>query len=722
MRNLKKYCIFLFFALSVAMLFFPCNVVIAQNLSPENKKKSDIDQFPALPISSYSVTSIENPLLQGHLYNKSQGTSVEINQINLGTGNIISPPFFCYPFSSQFQLFHQPVPVKEYEWYSANTIVQGATINGIASNLIITPLWNTRGILAEITFLNTSDHEINFPVEWFVNGRIGKSNNWEWYPPFAMKSNQEDIKVKPNSDAIEFQNDSSIVLVKSIDIKPNPDHPNSFERQIILPPNKNKSLSLVILLGNDSKTLNKKADQILKNPEEARFNAVVASDKTLEDIESKVPALAGCAPELDAFYKKGLLTFSTCRWVVPEFITSPWYAESGMDGGALNNYCWGVAYISRLMSMIDPAAVRKLLITYVTSDLQKTYALNPATGKGMGVLYSYNYYSIAKATYDYITITGDQSILNEMIGSKTYLETIYHFCLSREDLNADPQLINFGGNENLLELKRTTNYSNFTPSPNAERLLIYRYLTDFYSWFNKPTPNDLTKRGEKLKSVYQSKLWDSKNKWLYCLDSEQSPKTAYSIQIFDVLRTGALTKTQKRAIISHLNTNEFLTEWGVRSLAITDKGYDSADVDWGGPGVYAGDAPELIEDLLNAGFVNQGIDLLKRIQWWSRFPYYPQAIRADRMGYREDGRPNEIAGLATTQTIIFGLFGISIGKDFISIKPVNHPFTKDLSLTDLMIRGKKIDISINKDKAEFSVSVEGKSYKSRMGKKIIIKI
>lgn len=707
-----------FFALAVAFLFFPCIYTMAQNSSSIKDTNFPI---PGL-ISYYKISAAENMLLEGHLYNKSTGTSVGINPSNFGTGNIISPPFFCYPFSSQFTLFQQPVTVTDYNWYPAGTILQGKAINGITSNLTITPIWDSRGIIAEITLQNTLDHEINVPAEWQVDGRLGTSVNWEWHPPFAMKSNPEDIRVKNNPETIEFHNDSTIVLTKSQGFTTNTDKPNSLVRQTILQPNEKKSFSLVILIGTDINLLTKSANQLLQNPAKVRLDAFAACNRLLEDIESKVPTLTGGSSELNAFYIKGLLTFSTCRWDVPEFITSPWYAESGIDGGALNNYCWGIAYVSRLMSMIDPAAVRELLVTYVTSDLHKTYALNPATGKGMGVLYSYNYYSIAKATYDYITITGDLSILNEKIGQETYLETIYRFCLSREDLNADPELIDFGGNHNLLELKQTTDYCNYTPSPNAERLLIYRYLTDFYLWQGKTTPNDLILRGEKFKSVFQSKLWDSKNNWLYSLDTEHKPKTAFSIQMFDVLRTGALTKVQQDAIVTHLNTSEFLTEWGIHSLAKTDEGYDPTDVDWGGPGVYAGDAPELMEDLLHAGFANQGIDLLHRILWWGRFPYYPQAIRADGMGYREDGRPNEIAGLAAPQSIIFGLFGITVGKDFISIKPVNHSYMKGLSLTGLSIRNKKMDISIQSEQAEFSVLIGRKKYKSALGKEIIIQL
>ena len=706
-----------FLVLVGAHLFFPC-MVIGQHSPSSTFKEIHI---PPL-MSSYRVSSARNLLLQGHLYCKSPGTSVGIDQVHFGIGNIISPPIFCYPYKIQFNLYQQAITVIDYNWYPAGAILQGSAINGISSRMTITPLWDERGVLAEITLHNTLDHLVNVPAEWQMNGSIGVSENWDWFPPFAMKSNPEDIQVKGYGNAVEFHNNSTTVLITAPGFNTNSSNPNSLEAQIRLHPDEKKSYSLILLMGTDSGSRDKKAHQLQRKTGKVRQDAFDEDEKILRAIESKVPMLIGGSSELTTFYKKGLLTFSSCRWEVPEFITSPWYAESGLDGGALNNYCWGVVYGSRMMSMIDPEGIRKLLLTYVRSDLQNTYALNPATGKGMGTLYSYNYYSIAKATFDYITITGDLGILNEKIGNETYLDYIYRFCLSQEDLNVEPALIDFGDNHNMLELKKTSDYCHYTPSPNAERLLIYRYLNDFYSWLGKTTPDNLGIRGEKFKQVFQSKLWDSENNWLYSLNGEKKPTTAFSIQIFDVLRTGALSEEQQKGIVSHLNTHEFLSQWGVHSLAITDEGYDSSDVDWGGPGVYAGDAPELVEDLLYAGFIDQGIDLLKRILWWGQFPYYPQAIRADRIGYREDGRPNVIAGLAAPQSILFGLFGITIGKDFISVKPVNHEYMKGLSLTNLMIRHKKIDIYISNEGTEYSVLIGKKKYTSVLGKPIVIKL
>lgn len=714
MREPIKYCIVLFFVLMTKFLCMP-SFAVAQNTDQGSDHPGNI----AEAISPYKITSAQNLLLPGHLYCKSSGTSVEIRQTSFGIGNIISPPYFCYPFSGKFSLFHQPVSVSDFDWYPAGAVLKGKEINGVGSVMSVIPLWKSRGILAEITLENRSDREIKIPAEWIAEGQIGKSENWEWYPPFAMKSNPQDIQVKSGQGALEFWNESTIALIKSQELRIDTVRSNTLVGEITLKPGQKKSISLVVLIGSNSETQIQEAEELMRNPGNVQTEAFANYNQMLNDVESKVPKFSG-SPQLEAFYQKGLLTFLTCRWDIPEFISSPWYAESGIDGGALNNYCWGIAYISRMMSMIDPSAVRKLLLAYATADLRKTYALNPADGKGMGVLYSYNYFSIARATHDYIILTGDLNILTEKIGQQTYLDYLYQFCLSKEDLKSDPELIDFGDNSNLLELKKTADYCHYTPSPNAERLLIYRYLSDLYSWLGKTTPDDLDKRAERLKSVFQSRLWDSKNNWLFSLDQQQQPRTAYSIQIFDVLRTGALTRDQETAVVSHLNATEFLSGFGVHSLAKTDEGYDVSDVDWGGPGVYAGDAPELMEDLLNAGFVDQGIDVLKRILWWGRFPYYPQAIRADRIGYREDGRPNEIAGLAATQSIVFGLFGISVGKDFVSINPISHSFVKGLSLNGLTMRNRKMDISVSKEKNEFLVKIGQKCYKSVLGKAVKI--
>jgi hypothetical protein len=338
----------------------------------------------------------------------------------------------------------------------------------------------------------------------------------------------------------------------------------------------------------------------------------------------------------------------------------------------------------------------------------------------MGVLYAYNYYNMARLTRDYVAVTGDTGLLLEKVRGQEVLDYLYAFCLSAEDLNNDPVLIDYGNNHNLLELKRTDGYTHYTPSPNGERVLTYQLITEMFEWLGRETPHDLQARAMQLKKVYVDKLWNEQDHWLYALDARGRLQTAYSIQVFDVLRSGILSESQETGILSHLKEGEFLSEWGVHSLSITDPGYDPGDVDWGGPGVFAGDAPELVTDLLHAGYGDKGIDLLRRILWWGDMPYYPQAIRANEKGYRENGRPNVIAGLGAAQCILVGLFGVRVELDRITVKPVKHEFMRGLGLGNIGIRDVHFSVTVDGDAKFYTVSAGGVEAVVPLGEEFVI--
>lgn len=333
----------------------------------------------------------------------------------------------------------------------------------------------------------------------------------------------------------------------------------------------------------------------------------------------------------------------------------------------------------------------------------------------MGVSYSYDYYSMALLTYDYIVLSGDVGLLDEIIRGKSYIDALYAFVFAREDMSRPPVLIDYGENQNLLELRRTKAYQHYTPSPNLERMLSYRMLDEMYQWQGRPAPVDFQRRAEQLQAVLMEQLWNEPLQWFHALDENREPRVCYSLQIFDMLRTGALSPEQARGLVGHLCEEEFLSAWGVHSLSKKDPGYDGDDVDWGGPGIYAGDAPELVMDLLQAGFADEGVDVLRRILWWGEFPYIPQAVRADARDYRRDGRANIIAALAGSQAVVWGLMGIAVDGHEIRINPVGHPYVAGMQVEHLCIRGMDLTICVDADGAGFSVKTENQTLHHRTG-------
>ena len=619
-------------------------------------------------------------------------------------------------------MYGQKVKVSRFNWYPSECVFEGQKIKGIETTMQVVPLKSKRGVLIKLTLNNLNDEEIIVPLDWAFSGSPGKSLNWEFsaetrslltYPREAPTS----IETSENSlSMVKLETRLTASLIGA-DVKA--EH-NSIGGDIKLQAGETRMLSLFLFIEakdklriTDAKNYASKQESLI---EETRSYWTTLIDS----IGGKLPKLSGGTPEFQAFYNTGLMSFLSTRFDIPDFLFNPYYATSGVDGGAANCYLWDFSYNSFITAFLDGATMRNQILQFFKVNINECFAFDPIYGKAQGPRYSYNYYNLARLMYNYLTITGDTSILNEIIDGKTALICLHEACLGFENMEEEVNLINYGNNHNLLELKKTENYTGVTPSPNGERVLTYQYLTAIYNLMGHKTPYDLIKRGEVLKEKFVQQLWNPELQWLNTLDDNGNPRIAYSIQIFDIIRTGILTQEQEHGILTHLKEGEFLSEWGVHSLAVTDPGYDAGDVDWGGPGAYTGDPAELVTDLCQAGYADKGVDLLERILWWGELPYLPQAVRANVKGYRENGRANLIAGAVSCQAVINGLFGVSFELSQIKIKPINHTMMNGLSLTGVCARGLTFDIEIKE--STFTVSRMGNKIIKPLGEEVIFEL
>ena len=71
--------------------------------------------------------------------------------------------------------------------------------------------------------------------------------------------------------------------------------------------------------------------------------------------------------------------------------------------------------------------------------------------------------------------------------------------------------------------------------------------------------------------------------------------------MFYLLGSGVLDEETEAGLVSHLNEQEFLGEYGLHSLAKGDPAYDPADVDNGGPGACTSFPPNIAIRLYQAG-------------------------------------------------------------------------------------------------------------------------
>ncbi|NLX59360.1 MAG: hypothetical protein GXY74_09775 [Phycisphaerae bacterium] len=652
-----------------------------------------------------------------HLWVDSGRVTVRPDMTEVGFGSLFSPPFFANPIRAAVTLGGRPVPVADYTWYPSEVVVRGQPTAGLDVAGRVVPLAVGPIVVCEVSLRNRSGKPIATELAVSLTGGIGTSPSWPFSAPRDRKRDTKRVK-RSGRLALRSADDTAELLLALAGEEATATD-GRLHVPVTLPAGGQQTYWIVAVLDAPDK----KADVLEKvaaSPERFIADARRNWQRRIEALEATAPVLETPSAALAAFYRRGLLTWLTCRWDSPAMHFRPWYATSGIDGGAVCSYLWDLSYTSKMAVLCDGPAVRRYLVAFARADMIDGNALNPLDGRPLGAMYSYNDYNLVRLAYDYVALTGDLSVLTEEIGDETFLDYLYRYALRAEDLTRPPTLIDYGTNRNLLELKRTDDYQHHTPSPNAERVLIYARLESLFKWTGRTTPHDLAERARVLRTRLVDQLWDAEHGWFQCRDRKGRPRLAYSIQIFDLLRTGILSPEQKKAVVAHLNEDEFLGPYGVHSLSKKDEGYDPGDADWGGPGAYAGDVPELVVDLINAGFEREGIDVLRRVLWWGEFPYIPQAVLAGSRDYRRNGRSNVIAGLSTGQAVVNGLLGVRVDARTIRIRPIKHPIVAGMKLSNLTIRGRRFDITIDARAKSYTVRTGDEEVRRPMGTPIVL--
>ncbi|HBO42387.1 MAG TPA: hypothetical protein DD670_00290, partial [Planctomycetaceae bacterium] len=644
-------------------------LILATTLHGELAAAPEAGEVPPESIPRFGVTSQRMILLPKHIFVSSGWITVQPDVARLGFGHMFAPPFLANPMRVACTIDGQTVEMVDYTWYPSEFALRAKPASGLDVRGRIVPLVGVSAVICELILTNRSSQSVSSEIALTAEGAVGHSLRWPFSAPRARVENTKRM-VKP--DRLRLRSDDGVAELALAIAGGEASSPDGLpKRTVTLRPGERQTHFLVAVLDAPEKT-SALLDKILASPERFVAEARLNWQRRIERLEAVAPAIETPNASLAAFYRRSLFSLLACRWDSDAMRFRPWYATSGMDGGAVCSYLWDLSYTSKMAVLCDAQAVRRYLLAFAEADLTNSNSLSPLDGSPLGNGYSYNDYNLARLAHDYVTLTGDVGVLSEMVRDETFLDYLYRYALRKEDLDRPPVLVDYGTNKNLLELKRTEDYQYYTPSPNAERVLIYDQLDKLFSWTGRKTPHDLAARAGTLREHLLEKLWDPEHRWFRCLDREGRPRIAYSIQIFDLLRTGMLSREQQQAVLSHLSEDEFLSPHGVHSLSKQDEGYDPNDADWGGPGAYAGDVPELVVDLIAAGHVVLGVDVLQRILWWSEFPYIPQAVLAADRDYRTNGRANIVAGLSGCQAILNGLLGIRVDGEQIHFNPVHH--------------------------------------------------
>jgi hypothetical protein len=429
------------------------------------------------------------------------------------------------------------------------------------------------------------------------------------------------------------------------------------------------------------------------------------ADPVVHQALSRVPVLQSDIPGLEQYYRRSLASGLVCWWDHPDFVTTPFIATSGLDGGALCAYAWDSGgYAPNLLSLMLGDRVIDVIESFLEADLTDRYAIAP-DGTGLGVAYAYSGWSLT---------TLCRAAAAERSLDPTLVSRLYDVLTALDKrFRPDDQtgvLRDYGDQSHLLEM-RGAGWEHVVASPNAERAWSLETLAELSEVSGAGLPVDeLRRSAQQIRTEVIRQLWDADAGWFRSRYPDGHTELAYSIQAFDVLRSGACPPDVAAALIKHLRPGAFLGEYGVSSVSATDeRHYETADIDWSGAGAYTGETPQLALTLWERGEPGLAWDVLRRVLWMGEhYPYFPQDHYSDKPGAPPTGwRINVIAGLTSAEAILTGLAGIRPHLDgSLHIDP--HPVAAaTIALSGLTYRDHTIDLLITPDHTE--ITVDGRS-------------
>lgn len=404
----------------------------------------------------------------------------------------------------------------------------------------------------------------------------------------------------------------------------------------------------------------------------------------------RVPTLTSDIPGLEQYYRRSLASGLVCWWDHPDFVTRPFIATSGLDGGALCAYAWDTGgYAPNLLSLMLGDSVLDIIESLLDADLTDRYAIAP-DGTGLGVAYAYSGWSLVALT---------RAAAAEHRLDPTVVARLYDVLIALDKrFQPDDQtgvLRDYGDQSNLLEM-RSAGWEHVVASPNAERAWALDALAELSDLTGAALPSDnLRGSAREIRAEVIRQLWDPDAGWFRSRYPDGHTELAYSIQGFDVLRSGACPPEVAAALLKHVRPGAFLGEYGVSSVSAEDSfHYETADIDWSGAGAYTGEGPQLALTLWQQGEPALAWDVLRRHFWMgNHYPYFPQDHYSDKPGAPATSRRiNIIAGLTGAESILTGLAGIRPYPDgSLTINPQPVP-EGTLELHGLTYRGRTIDI------------------------------
>ncbi|MBP5638188.1 MAG: hypothetical protein J6X55_01825 [Victivallales bacterium] len=613
--------------------------------------------------------------------------------------SLYAPPLFSDDFFLYVRFNGKRVWTTDYVWEPDMLTRRGDSGNWhVQTGLVL--MAGRRAAMLHCTVSNNGEEDAELNVQYEMTGALGRQETWQFSRPIKAPFATHHWADGVFSLAVA---DDRIALASTLQLTPQ-EHLKAglLDAAPLIVPAGHSVEFWTFLAIDECAASFESIETMRKNPQESFDASRRAWEKLCDALFAAMPDIESDSEALTKLYHRSLLHLLLNEWSVPEFKLKPFYTTGSINGCCTCCYLWNYGEPYRLWSILSPTSAKEHIRAFLSVDLANCYAL-ATDGGPIGPYYPVNQEKIILLTHTYVMQTGDKKFLDESLNGKSVLEHLLEQALLHDDLAKPAVLVDYGDGNHHLELRGKLRYDGILPDLNLRRCVNYHLVQELYDVMGIKPPVDLIQRAENLKQLIHNELYSPQDGWFFAVARDGSRYLRYTIQMFKALGWGdwALTSESEKALTAHLmNPKEFLGRYGIHSMSKLDPAYDERDVDNGGPGACVSFAPAVVDRLYQCGATADASEIMSRLLWKGGvLPYFGDSQRADVMDYwRKTPLQCDIEGAAFVQTIVFGMLGTRIGRDFaVTFNPSLLDGVNYLHVKNLRLCGKIYDVTVERD-------------------------
>ncbi len=597
-------------------------------------------------------------------------------------------------------------------YWQPDRVERRSVYNGLELSSVMIVPFETMAVAVKLTVKNVSGAQRKTEIKLAVNGGATKSvKPWNAAYSPGEYDNQRTIDSGRNAVVCKARHTEAFSL-QGVSPKPAKIHTAWVSYDLDLAPNESKTIVFVNTLGGTLAEAEKYYDKVIADFDKAASETTAEWNRQLKaaftpnnDVFSgHVPTLVTNDDDVKAIYHSAVMSALYFRRTTPHSVYGTTYVTLMPRYWETTTFLWDISLSAMLLSMLDPAILKRMMETWMELDVYKHFGTEFLTGAGVGPWYSVNDYAMSRMAKEYLRWSGDKEWLDKTVGGKTVYQHLLSYAEHWRTLDTNKHgLADYGGVHNLLEA--VSSYVHEVAGLNAANVHNLRFAADVAEYKgDKPRAEAYRKEAVELgkrvlelyipgRGIWKCKLPDGTyNEVHHCYDFGVTLMTIGDL----------MPESQKREMVEFFK-RELQTPTWMRALSTKDLDVTFStrpDHQWNG--AYCSWPALALSGLFAAGAVDTATEWMKGLaKSAGQGPYAQANFVEDFYGPESNGgaikTPSDqpyindwacVSGCNYLEPIVDSLFGVNAGLfGGITAKPQFGKFDPNAKLVNINYQG-----------------------------------